>query len=1781
MPDKLTRFGNFMNFGVLKFLWVGLLLLSACLPEKGKEQASCGEYQSFDSKTRTCVDVGVPRKTPTGTLSNVTVAEDSGTTLVALSYTDINKDIAVGCYISSASSSLDGDGLLPVSCSCVAGICTAKITPDTNYYGLAEFRYKIADVDGTGVEQIVGVTVTPVDDAPVNNLLGISPLNGSSILEDTTVDWTLAYSDADGDKATACNIQNVSPHAAIQTACACSVLGVCKFSLAGTPQHYYGAGQFFSYQVYANGKWSTPSTVFFNITAVNDAPTLSATINYTILEGSTMTALSIGKGTGVGALYVAGSGSGSGSDVDNTNAQLVYTAISGPLAPGATLDNCMAGASDLDCEYNPGDSNYNDDYKLETVLVPVDGVGAPYALRLRAKTPGDLTPNITFTLLTGGSGGGATVSSVTTSSITVTIEDGVTTAKTIKDAIEAHAAANALIEVIMLGSVPMTAGATLSLTGAVSTVEKITYMVADPGGLTAGPATVNISITPVNDRPTGPGDFSVPDFAEDTVGTFNLRPGSDPDYNADQGTLSYKLKTAPIAAAGVLSGCMDLAGSDGPWDLTCTFTPVRNYSGGPVTFQYTTSDGILDATLPTTVSFNVTPVNDNPVICQYSAFADAPECGLNHCVGSGTPVSHSIVPTSHSSSKPVYWYDTASALCWRSNGATASSWEIDEDGYIADATVNQDDPIIANHIRIDEGGGDVNENVQTLTLSVESSNPAVIPVAGIAMYFPGSPNTATLGTSCTPAVPCAYSETGTSADAGDLKMVITPAGSTPGTSIIKLKVTDNGGKDVYQTFLVTVREAGALHNGWANLKALGPKIDRNDVPVGNPYVCSFSKTKCSSGMACRGTGSPVLSADELHAIYLDESSPSSPSCYLAEAKVVIGSLTYKARQEGIITIDVVSAAAKGVTVVGKHILIKIVPGDTDSDDIETMVRGDNDSTCADGDASCLVTVEKTGPNIFEAVTAAPYGLNIKESYVSKFSNVMFTSKTPGVSVEFRDSPAVTAGSEVVTVTDKAILVLIDSGNTTSAQVVTALNAVTAVTALVNVFESQVALGTKVAVMTPTTLTTNGSRLAWRSFQTYCAISEADAVSVSGGCNSTTGGFDLGASCLGFWTPSDGAVDGKVTALDEDHYYYDARNNRCYRGYQTGPAAWSFERYDATGAVTLAWKPFTVSGTGSITGYKVYRRLGDGDGDGVGGIDHPFDYTAPLNIRAIASDATSFTDDFTSAQIPPIPNTVYFYEVRPIIDGIVSSTAEVHRQVRIISPPPNMAFVHRWIVNQEMCELMHSENRDDLDSSEAGEYTMAGASNYYRCKYHGPGETRVSATEHYYDIGKDLLVDVAEAGCAYTKNCNTSDALPDGSCIGQGTPNGLIRNADGAAAIYYDRSSGTCYSNVGVAGTSVWTAIGPGNISTFATNYRNLRNAPLVNLDQKTAYDFCNLVVPPTIRGLTGAALTTRLPNRKHQIAFSQWDSALADTDADAYETGLSLNASSKCNSADASGLDTGYTDTDLPTYASLFSLPGDASSEIRSIYTGSEQTAACASRFGIQDAVGNVAEFLSDRFRCSENGGVANSRGGSICYGVDSSVEAAPGAGVYNVSRLNNADDIFHVQDDTSYGDTYAIGKKSTVAPNADIGPCVDSTGADGVCDGLFDSWPIEDSTYSSGRIFLPVGLPGNTLYADTYPTSAVGKSMFAIGSTNGITTAKLHNDKVTVNSGDIFASVSGSGGTANNRGCGAMVAGGGYRGNSGNGVWNFELIPCDTPYSYYAWGDMIFRGCVVPRTTK
>ena len=121
--------------------------------------------------------------------------------------------------------------------------------------------------------------------------------------------------------------------------------------------------------------------------------------------------------------------------------------------------------------------------------------------------------------------------------------------------------------------------------------DSFTFTASD-GQLTSAPATISLSISPVNDRPVATASSLT--TAEDTALPITLAA-----TDAEGDPLTFAITSLP--AHGALTGTPP----------NVTYTPAPNYSG-PDSFTFTASDGVTTSA-PGTLSLTVTPVNDAPV----------------------------------------------------------------------------------------------------------------------------------------------------------------------------------------------------------------------------------------------------------------------------------------------------------------------------------------------------------------------------------------------------------------------------------------------------------------------------------------------------------------------------------------------------------------------------------------------------------------------------------------------------------------------------------------------------------------------------------------------------------------------------------------------------------------------------------------------------------------------------------------------------------------------------------------------------------------------------------------------------------------------------------------------------------------------------------------------------------------------------------------------------------------------------------------------------------------
>lgn len=638
--------------------------------------------------------------------------------------------------------------------------------------------------------------------------------------------------------------------------------------------------------------------------------------------------------------------------------------------------------------------------------------------------------------------------------------------------------------------------------------------------------------------------------------------------------------------------------------------------------------------------------------------------------------------------------------------------------------------------------------------------------------------------------------------------------------------------------------------------------------------------------------------------------------------------------------------------------------------------------------------------------------------------------------------------------------------------------------------------------------------SWVEFNTSCPVTRQATMCA-------------GNNCI-FDSSTEPAIGTRVPDFI-GQYMYDLDTKTCYRAQDVTAASWAVY---IPSKVTLAWNPFTITGLGTygtvgVKGYNVYRREPGRDYDfGING--HLTDHLSTNGMTISGASIRTFTD--TTA----IAGKVYYYIVRPVdsMTSFATFTGETFSEVRIVAAPENYAFVHRWMVNQEVCRGMNM-----TESPTSNMPHTIDPNNNYTCPYVGPGRSLNGLGQSVYDYGRDLLVDIQEAGCSYAEAPKCSN----NGCVGKTPPTSTLGVDEDD--LYYDRSNGMCH----VFRTGAWQILDTladgtvGNI--VASKVNTALNPPMVNVSKIKAQEMCEDRDIPVISGLTVQPTKSILPNKKDYIGYSAHKVSLEySEDIKSLELGLSLNNQSTCNGSYANGLNSSFTNTDVPLHSYMFSIAGTESSLIRSLHTGSVQwgmsksTNQCVSRYGIQDLYGNVAEWVNDSFICDDTF--------FICSGIKDAVGPLVSERSFKANEFGDTDD-----------KTYAID--GIVGP----GPIIESS----LPVAYIKQWTLTTNQNNASLFNYPLGLPitdAITMY-DGVSNPADFSSAFDWLLNTNASNSKLNDDGFVLYRDNIITDPSGTR---------DVTVGGSFKSDRYPGRFTTELIGETEPLR----NDVGFR-CAIP----
>ncbi|WP_210607808.1 tandem-95 repeat protein [Priestia flexa] len=500
-------------------------------------------------------------------------------------------------------------------------------TPNLNFNGTDSFTVIVSDGQGGTAVSTVTLIITPVNDAPVTQNYFLQTL------EDTPLDGQIFATDVDGDPLTF----------SLQTAPANGVVVLNpNGTYTYTPNLNFNGTDQFAVLV-SDGQGGTAiSVVTITVIPVNDPPVVP-NYTFTTQEDSAVIGAVVAVDPDQDPLtYQLQNSPANGVAVVNPNGTFTYTPnlnFNGTDVFTVLVSDGQGGTAVSTITINiipvndppiTGNLSFtiNEDTTLANRVTATDPDGDPLTFSLQnAPTNGTVlvnadgtftyTPNLNFngtdvfTVLVSDGQGGTAVSTVTITVLPVndpptvpnytfsTQEDASVVGTIVGNDVDGDPLTYALQTQASNGTAIVNANGTFTYTPNLNFngTDVFTVLVSDGQGGTAV-STVTINVLPVNDPPiTGNLFFTIP---ED-----NSLAGQVTATDVDGDPLTFSLQNPPVNGTVLVNA-----------DGTFTYTPNLNYNGSDQ-FTVLVSDG-QGGTAVSTVFITITPVNDGPVIPNYT-----------------------------------------------------------------------------------------------------------------------------------------------------------------------------------------------------------------------------------------------------------------------------------------------------------------------------------------------------------------------------------------------------------------------------------------------------------------------------------------------------------------------------------------------------------------------------------------------------------------------------------------------------------------------------------------------------------------------------------------------------------------------------------------------------------------------------------------------------------------------------------------------------------------------------------------------------------------------------------------------------------------------------------------------------------------------------------------------------------------------------------------------------------------------------------------------------------
>jgi hypothetical protein len=1668
-------------------LSIATLAIVSCVPKATESKAVCGENQAFNKVSRSCYSIVEVRVKPVGTKSTDTVLEEKPQ-LITLTYTDGNKDKALSCKVSGISSSIEvispfisNNGLfdkmdevyqafVDVNMAMPAASSAASATSVTNILNA------IALAKTTVSFPVLNAQLAIIK-SEATNIFGLAALYP---LDTTLQSYVTAATEI---------MAGYTPIAQQTTdRCECSA-GICTTLVVPKTNKSGSAG--FTYTVTDVDGESNPKAVSLTITPmVRTAQHLLPTgeSSYTVLAESA-TSVAAGYTITIPAAI---------DPIGTLANAFQYTPVALPAK--GTLTNCMSltgstGLNDTTCTYTPTSGDANDTVAVTNASATIGD------LIFTAKNPGSAGNNYTVQILDIHADNSVVDSYVTPieafgmalsaynesfvrvqgNAIKIFINPNITTTDDVVNLLAANIQANKLITAVATMTSFPTATATIPLNTTIigtDAFDTFTYKVSN-GVASSVNNKVMIKMTPVNDTPMIPRNYitlfsQTETMKEEDINkavTFNYR---DVDSQSTNFTIDTKIEDvactgnvldAYFNAIGPSANLSIAATTVGP--VTCSaagdcaiainLTANLDFNGSAcLYYRVTDSSGAVSAIEK--INIVVTDVNDTPLLS--SVVIPVPTTPLS------APVTTPLVAT-------AILEDLDSGLSYKTFYSAPGGNGFEDSQILTFTATSDNTTLIPNTV------------CKNYTLAAGSPVGSIIPAAA-GLFYLDSTN-----------LRC-YVSTGTTSNT-DWKL-------NPSLTVIPKRNYNNYGQGS-PIGVVAVSAAGQYFLDTTNNKSY----------ISYEIVTGVFEWKADT------KASGLSSFDVVFVPNKDKSGTANIKIKVQDNGGVLNSAIDFLENTFVLTVTFVNDPPyfdttvptaihtnEGGAVQSDAFYVNEDEGDTADEDPQqlsiSLIETDNTSVLPLSAIKIFYDMNDNG--VEDALEARTVGAVLDAGTINGHLHAFYLKLDPVDGVSGNANVKVTVSDNYSTPQTKMTqfsfivhpVAALHGGwnNISSVGIKTDKSGTPVSEAELKCNYNKVAdtnqcgnsdctgVSSPHSVIVPDAAnvlfwdssskrcyrSTSTSEYSWVEFNTSCPVTRETAL-----CS--------GENCITNTSPV-----ASITPTKAGVYYYNTSNNTCYVSTdKTSNTDWQVY---VPSKVTLAWKPFIMVGSGAssgaqIAGWNVYRREAGADYNFKNG--HLKD-TNSTNVASIVNPTIrTFTD--TTA----IAGKVYYYVVRPIdsLRLFPTYTPEIFTEVRVLASPANYSFVHRWMVNQEICNGMKittATTPNHVDQTKN-----------FRCEYKGPGESPTG----YYDYGKDLLVDSNELGCPYAvaPKCSAN------GCVGIGAPVSSTNVV--ANDLYYDRSTGSCYSYDGASWATVEATASMAAVTTLNTAL----NPPLVNVTQAKAAAICSVKANPA----TGATLgTATLPSKKDYNAYASHPIDLEAGDITDIEQGLSLNISSRCNGSQASGLTTAFTDSTIPVTSFNYAITGTGTSGIRSIYTGSipwglnKGTEACVSRFGVQDIYGNVAEWTTDKMDCTSPY-VCTSAGTTASYS------------------------------------TYDFGTSNFYAFDYKSGPYNDSNGDGlvGAGDSFLTSWTYSSASFNANKFSYPIGLPINGDIDNSYASSPALDWILDIGPSSGIIQEDLHEDGMIVNGAAVNAGTSKKG---------SFAVGGSYTNGQMSGRFTAELIP-------------------------